>query len=379
MVAPAANLLKHLFTAFCMFCAVSMIGYWIYKFGVEDRDIGVVDYVSIENTLDIELPVASVCFARPFMSDGLRKYGLENNDGDYLDYLKGDRIYDSNEDTSKLVESSEKVDYKNATLDLDEFLLYGFLKLRNETRLRSKITDGLDEKNFKSKENFNGLSQDGIFEKCFEITSAQSSHYFDKIVVGYDLEGIRQALSEVYFSVVLHYPGQYLLKVTLPDEIDHMSYDRHLFINIEDIEVIKSRNSQNRNCTPYNQRHSFDDMVREAHIAFQGCRPPYLRPFKNFSSCKREKMKASLYDYETVKNKYYPECCQRLSKIVYEVEPYRDVYSNVGTATWELTIRYPNQFRIIIQSKEVDIHALIGNIGGYIGLFLGSIIDPRCH
>ena len=28
--------------------------------------------------------------------------------------------------------------------------------------------------------------------------------------------------------------------------------------------------------------------------------------------------------------------------------------------------------KIIQQSKEVDIHSLIGNIGGYVGLFLGN-------
>ena len=34
-------------------------------------------------------------------------------------------------------------------------------------------------------------------------------------------------------------------------------------------------------------------------------------------------------------------------------------------------MNYPRYVKIIIQSKDVDIHALIGNIGGYVGLFLG--------
>ena len=38
-------------------------------------------------------------------------------------------------------------------------------------------------------------------------------------------------------------------------------------------------------------------------------------------------------------------------------------------------ITYPRYARIIVQSKDVDIHALIGNIGGYVGLFLGTYIS----
>ena len=38
---------------------------------------------------------------------------------------------------------------------------------------------------------------------------------------------------------------------------------------------------------------------------------------------------------------------------------------------FQLNVEYPDYARVIVQSKDVDIHALIGNIGGYVGLFLG--------
>ncbi len=37
-----------------------------------------------------------------------------------------------------------------------------------------------------------------------------------------------------------------------------------------------------------------------------------------------------------------------------------------------LCIKYPEEIKIITQTKEVDVHSLIGNIGGYIVLFLGK-------
>ena len=45
----------------------------------------------------------------------------------------------------------------------------------------------------------------------------------------------------------------------------------------------------------------------------------------------------------------------------------------IANEIWRFSISYPEHLRIIIQSKEVDIHSLIGNIGGYLGLFTGKI------
>ena len=52
-----------------------------------------------------------------------------------------------------------------------------------------------------------------------------------------------------------------------------------------------------------------------------------------------------------------------------------DPHSIGGHNLWIFLITYHNHWmKIIEQSKEVDIHSLIGNIGGYVGLFLGNII-----
>ena len=37
-------------------------------------------------------------------------------------------------------------------------------------------------------------------------------------------------------------------------------------------------------------------------------------------------------------------------------------------------VSYPDKWKIVTQSQLVDIHALIGNVGGYIGLFLGEML-----
>ena len=180
-------------------------------------------------------------------------------------------------------------------------------------------------------------------------------------------------------SVSVHYPGQYLLRLTTPHRVSLEDASKRLKIRLHDIEIIKSRNSRNRNCTPYDHLKPFDDIVREKHIKDNQRRAPYLAPFQEFPKCSTpECLKACIYDYDTVRKKY-PISCQRLSRLSVQVTERESHFAD--NSTWELEIVYPKSsefIRIITQSKEVDIHALIGNIGGYIGLFLGNISTFFC-
>ena len=63
------------------------------------------------------------------------------------------------------------------------------------------------------------------------------------------------------------------------------------------------------------------------------------------------------------------KACQRLSKIRTQVD---HLYTDYDTF-WTITIEYPEEVKIITQTKDVDVHSLIGNIGGYLGLFLGKL------
>ena len=66
--------------------------------------------------------------------------------------------------------------------------------------------------------------------------------------------------------------------------------------------------------------------------------------------------------------------CQRISKMsIRSLNQYKEEANWKGLVKkpWTFIMTYPEYIRIITQSKDVDIHALIGNIGGYVGLFLG--------
>ena len=63
---------RYLFSFICNVGVILMISYWLYKFVVEDRDVGVVDYELMEKAKDVEYPIPAICFQDPFIRDKLQ-------------------------------------------------------------------------------------------------------------------------------------------------------------------------------------------------------------------------------------------------------------------------------------------------------------------
>ena len=347
------------FTTICILCTLSMVGYWFYKFAEEDRDIGVVDYESFETISENPFPVVTFCFYDIFLPRKFADISPDMDITEYVEYLNGE-VYDK---------AYERIDYWNVTMSLEDYFLYGIVNWSNETGWRS------DTLTFQHTVNFNGLYYDGPFRKCFEISSDINLHrYVKEIWLFYNLTAFFAELEsdypvELFFNI--HYPGQFLLATNDPDWISMKGGGESHEVYIEDVEHLKSRNSQKRTCTLKSEIESYDDMVANEHVIQNGCRPPYIRAYKDYPLCNTtEKLERAIYSYNVIRKKYLPVACERISKVYYYYDDPNKLESN---ETWGFSITYPDYVRIIKQSKEVDIHALIGNIGGYVGFFLGTI------
>ena len=78
--------LRNSFKTACIVAAICMVGYWFYKFDVEDRDIGTVDYMSFKDASGIKYPVASLCFEEPFSRGKISNSDIDVNITQYLEY-----------------------------------------------------------------------------------------------------------------------------------------------------------------------------------------------------------------------------------------------------------------------------------------------------
>ena len=70
----------------------AMCYYWVYKFLVDDRDIGSVDYEDVPES-EMKLPVGSICVQDPFLENKIELIDPEMNGTTYLKHLKGE-IYE---------------------------------------------------------------------------------------------------------------------------------------------------------------------------------------------------------------------------------------------------------------------------------------------
>ena len=69
---------------------------------------------------------------------------------------------------------------------------------------------------------------------------------------------------------------------------------------------------------------------------------------------------------------YIEPPCQEMPYIDYKHSMIKTYYNATEYLLW---FYYPHKTKFIAQSQDVDAHSLIGNIGGYIGLFLGKFLS----
>ena len=110
----------------------------------------------------------------------------------------------------------------------------------------------------------------------------------------------------------------------------------------------------------------------DAHLDELECIIPYLKRGKPICSSPVT-MKESRYDLDTIRKKFNP-CQEMINVEIGYIDMVQD-YNVSDEGPLILHIQYPDQMKIITQARSVDLHALIGNIGGYIGLFLGTSMN----
>ena len=221
----------------------------------------------------------------------------------------------------------------------------------------------------------------GIFWKCFGMETLKQIKAIKYILTVYNqndfLDGLNRS-SGKSVSIGFHYPSQFLLstdyKWFTEDRIKRASY---LTVSeIQGTELLIRRDKHKQRCMKDGT--NYDNLILEAHIKNNGCKAPYQQSFKKFPICSTQKaMKESVYEMTAAKAKYYPVPCKTISNVNVdhtEREEHKEPEESQIGESFTLAVGYTDHIKIITQIQAVDIHAFVGNIGGYIGLFLGRFI-----
>ena len=159
---------------------------------------------------------------------------------------------------------------------------------------------------------------------------------------------------------------------------------KEFIFHIQSFEVLKRRHTKHKKCLE--DTYFYDKRVLDESLKKKGCRRPFHLEYQSLPLCKVAKNE---FGYILEKNQSRSQAkdgilnvtklnmllaCERISQIrIITSKAWKD--EEPQKRTFSLKFSYPQEVKIITQSKEVDIHSLIGNIGAYLGLFMGMLIS----
>ena len=143
---------------------------------------------------------------------------------------------------------------------------------------------------------------------------------------------------------------------------------RFTSFKVDSIEILRRRNKRNDKCLT--EETSYDGKIIKQHVEKVGCSAPYNPSYQHIPVCDSDQNLNDFFnngEFLPKGNVSFP--CQEMSHLSFK---YNNRMKPIDQLEWyPLHISYPENIKLVTQSQAIDAHALIGNIGGYIGLFLG--------
>ena len=138
--------------------------------------------------------------------------------------------------------------------------------------------------------------------------------------------------------------------------------------SLQQIDILKRRNKRNDPCIPDDV--NFDQIFWDDDLKKIGCKAPYHRTSKNLKICEsKEKIKEARFDFDNSEKAKRP--CTSASTLTFAYSEYD--LNQEGPDWFYISFIYPKLYKEIKMVQAIDLQTVVGNAGGYIGLFLGEI------
>ena len=336
----------------------------MYKFS-KNEDSVQIDVVPL-SFQEGQYPILSFCLSDPFIESKLKKYNESLTIVEYKKILLGLSSY----------KGIENINIDDVTIDLADYYLGFNVKLNNGSSIKNLYPDVLQ---LLPKVTYSGFAY-GCFMKCVGLDSKLTN--IDAINLKFNSsiypKGIRPSSLRSQFSTVVafHLPNQFFLignsrsmymPFTWPDRTQKNAY--RMYFSLQQIDILKRRNKQNDPCIP--EGYNFDQILLDDYLEEVGCKAPYHRTNKSLEICVlKEKMKEA--SFELLRTKKQMKACTTASILTFKYDE-AEIYGD-GADFFLVSLEYPNEYRETRMVQAIDIQTVIGNAGGYIGLFLGEVM-----
>ena len=377
MYLASSKPLHTLYQVLLILATLGLTFYCIHKYRL-DHSLSLVDFKRFHYSERDLYPSLSLCFTDSISKDKF----AENYEGrkkvTYTSFLSG-YVLDE-----YLNENYLDVDYKDVAINADEYFDRIMIQLGNGTKMIHKLS-----KTFTWVYNKNNPSQEiswipeikikniGPLTRCFTLDSP----YIPKQAIDYVRISLNKSVFQSgafldRFQTLFSYPNQ-ILRSGFTSKLDWKSLfdekDNHkeitLEINVENMRVINYRNKPDNPC--HSDWLNDDKMIYDQMLQDVGCRAPYLSGKENV--CRGQKKMIHWRDILT-RFKHTPSSmdiipCRVIRNLRYN--PKIDIREEAEKNLFSIVVRYPEYYMEIEHVKEYTLESLVGNAGGYLGLFLG--------
>ena len=326
------------FNLVCWISTITLVSYWIYVYTL-DEDLCIVDYRKYFEDKSDEFPVLSICLKNHISEEKLKLQNPEITIQRYIDFLNGE-IFD---------EELVKVNYKNVTIDVSNYVNGSWVKFKNKAIDFSTKRQAL-------RSTYAFVHQRGGLYQCYELQMPKEK---DLQFIGFYINSKALPLrnrSQFYeMHTYLHHPNHLFasernIKYTWPKLDSNDGYlSRYV---VKSVEIIKRRNKRRRPCMEWED---YDDSIVSNHIRKVGCRASYQKAVDGISLCctKQSLRNASSLKIQNDHDKMLLPPCKYMGKILYdfdETDTSRTKYYKKGHA--EIGIYFLDEsFKQIIQTR----------------------------
>ena len=368
-----------------------------------DESTAIVDFQTYHKREEDIYPTFSFCISSdnpkiPWYQSNLphynvsilkEKYNLNTTDKqrDYVRFLLGN---ETDPNTVIGIDEILKVNYDEATIDLRHYLKT--VRVESGGRVLYEWPTNNNAPNPLYISYRHGLSKCFSLDISEEIMPNITEKPLNVIIFEFFTDNnVFDSSSEIDMGWYMHYPKQLIRSTNL--EYDNLGItsrvEMKLFV-VDNLEVIRRRNARLSTCIE--EYKEDDDLMRRKLIEKTGCSPPHWPLEDDYSRCTTIKQMSGLrtpslrfFDSEYLKQ-FDPPCSQ-VQTVAYT---YKDLAPPSGpppesagppsdpptgpperpTKGVAIIYKNPNYKQIeLVQSFTVE--SLVGNIGGYVGLFLG--------
>ena len=370
--------IRSTFHLICIIITSILLGYCSLKF-IRNESTSMVDFRTYLETEKDIYPSLSLCF-----KNSETQNTSKNNRGiyhgipdptDYIRFLEGIH-WD---------ESLLNIDYDTVTLNLVDYVDSVSIKVNSHKSVPVYTWNKLNSKEkFPFRTSFRHARS-----KCFSfdfsldlVSEIKSTPKNPREIRAFSIELKNLAslnISLVYFA---HYPNQ--LMRTRPLAVENTKHagvisgnvmKKHLWI--DNLEVIRRRNTLKTHC--YEDSKNWDGYVFSQILVDTKCKPPHWME-KNHPVCQNEylirkhNIDTDSFSNPEFVNQFIEPCDEVQSVSCYIEEFYKPQNTEPTLSTYIMFFFKYGKYKDIVHIRSFDVESLIGNMGGYVGLFLGFAI-----